>query len=69
MLNRVKQGMLVLAALTALGGCSYAGVAATPDGKAIVAVNNSLFFGVLRKVYVCQVTPGGLTQCGAGENP
>ena len=51
-----------------LGGCGYAGVAAAGDA-AIVARNDWILFGLLRKVYICRITPTGLTQCSASESP
>ncbi|MGD8861337.1 MAG: hypothetical protein PVI30_15115 [Myxococcales bacterium] len=52
----------------ALGGCGYAGVATAGDA-AVVVRNDWFLFGALRKVYVCKITPGGLTQCSAADNP
>jgi hypothetical protein len=59
--------MLAVAAAT-MAGCSYGGVAASGN-TAVVARNNGFFFGLLNKVYVCQITPTGLTQCSEGESP
>ena len=54
-----------------VGGCGYAGVAtAGTAGDAVVIARNDWFlFGALRKVYVCKVTPVGLTQCANSETP
>jgi len=50
----------------AMVGCStYASVGGTSDGKALVAKNG--FFG--KAVYVCAVTPAGLTNCQEQESP
>ena len=47
-------------------GCStYASVGGTSDGHALVAKNG--FFG--KAVYVCAVTPAGLTNCQEQEAP
>ena len=51
-----------------LGGCGYAGVATAGDA-AVVARNDWILFGLLRKVYVCRITPTGLTQCSSSEDP
>jgi len=59
----------VVLSSTALIGCSYAGVAVTADGHAVVARNDSFLFGLLRSVSVCRVTPGGLTNCMSNEAP
>ena len=56
---------LALVLSTAAGCSSYASVSATADGHAIVAKN-----GLLGKsVYVCTVTPTGLTGCKDLESP
>ena len=60
---------LALGASMALGACAYGGVGVTADGKAVVARNDALLFGLLRAVYVCQVTPTGLANCAAGQAP
>lgn len=49
-------------------GCGYAGVATAGDA-AIVARNDWFLFGALRKVYVCKITPTGLTQCSNADTP
>lgn len=63
-------GLALLAgiAATTLGGCAYAGVAATGD-KVVVARNDAFLFGILRKVYVCKVTDAGVTGCSTAEAP
>jgi hypothetical protein len=67
---KIFKGLVLMAALaTGAGACSYGGVAATADGKAIIAQNNGLLFGMLNKVFVCNVTPTGLAGCAAGESP
>jgi len=57
--------VLTIACATAAGCSSYAAVGATTDGKALVAKNG--FFG--KAVYVCTVTPAGLTGCQEQEAP
>ena len=52
----------------ALSGCAYSGVAASAD-KAVVARNDGFLFGILRKVYVCKVTDGGLSSCQDNDSP
>jgi hypothetical protein len=61
--------LLVMAvAASAMSGCGYSGVAASGN-TVVVARNDGFLFGLLRKVYVCQITPTGLTQCSEGESP
>jgi hypothetical protein len=48
--------------------CGYAGIATAGDA-AVIARNDWFLFGALRKVYVCKITPAGLTQCSNAETP
>ncbi len=48
--------------------CAYAGVGVA-DGKAVVARNDTFLYGMLRKVFVCEVTDAGLANCVGGESP
>lgn len=49
--------------------CAYAPGGVSADGKAVIVKNNGFLFGMLNKIFVCNVTPGGLTGCVAGEAP
>ena len=53
---------------TSLGACAYAGVATSGD-KAVIARNDSMLYGALRKVFVCQITDAGLSNCVSNESP
>jgi hypothetical protein len=65
----VKKMMAVaLLACATASGCAYGGVAASGD-KVVIARNDLLLFGLLRKVYVCKVSEGGVTSCAASEAP
>ena len=68
-MSKKLMGLALLAAMATPGACGYASVSATADGKAVVARNDGFLFGLLRKVYVCNVTPAGLSGCVAGESP
>jgi hypothetical protein len=58
----------VLGSTLAMTGCMYGGIAAS--GDSVVITRNDMFLaGLLRKVFVCQVTPGGVTQCMEAEAP
>ncbi len=59
---------LVFSAIS-VSGCAYGAIEATADGKAVVTRNDGFLFGLLRAVYVCQITPAGLAQCASSENP
>ena len=62
--------ILAAAALAgALSGCAYGGVGVAGADKAVVARNDGFLFGILRKVYVCKVTDGGLTSCQSSDSP
>lgn len=66
---RKLQALVVGGLLAAsLAACAYSGVAASGD-KVVIARNDMLLFGMLRQVYVCQITDSGLTNCTMNENP
>lgn len=70
MKTRLKALLVGLAlGAAASTGCSYAGVATTQDNLAVVPRNDGLLFGALRSVYVCQVSPEGLSNCSSKEAP
>jgi hypothetical protein len=55
---RMIRMALMLLCLAALTGCSYGGIAVSPDGSTLyVARNDGLFFGIGRRVYACKITP------------
>jgi hypothetical protein len=68
----MRNALLNLSIVLALGvgasACGYAGVATAGDA-AVIARNDWFLFGLLRKVYVCKITPAGLTQCSNAEEP
>ena len=64
----LKAFLLSVALGCVASGCGYAAVATAGDA-AIVARNDYLLFGLLRRVYVCKITPQGLTQCSSAEEP
>jgi hypothetical protein len=66
---RMKKCLLILVAVASLGGCAYGGVGGVGADKAVVARNDAFLFGILRKVYVCKVSDGGLTGCQSNESP
>ncbi|MCG8556685.1 MAG: hypothetical protein MJD61_15570 [Proteobacteria bacterium] len=68
MRSLIRTLALTVALSSMLTGCFYAGIAASGDA-AIVARNDAFLFGALRKVYVCKITSGGLTQCSEAESP
>ena len=64
----LKALLVALTLAAAASGCGYAGVATAGDA-AVIARNDWFLFGLLRKVYVCKITPTGLTQCSEAETP
>ena len=64
----MKKLILVGAAVAMLGGCAYGPIAVAGD-KVVIARQDQLLFGALRKVFVCKVTDGGVTNCAGAENP
>ena len=67
-MRRIINVACVVAIAGCLSGCFYAGVATSGDA-AIIARNDAFLFGALRRVYVCRITPAGLTQCSTAETP
>ena len=59
---------LILFAAT-LVSCSYAGVAGIGKDHVVIARNDMILFGLLRKVYVCKVSAEGLRSCAEGVAP
>jgi hypothetical protein len=68
-LLRVFGAAAVVAGLVVSSGCAYSGVATTQDNLVVIPRNDMFLFGALRKVYVCQVTPGGVMNCQRAESP
>jgi len=65
----MKTLMGLVLAMTMATACTYAPGGVSADGKVVIAKNDGLLFGILAKVFVCNVTPGGVTGCVAGETP
>ena len=65
----MKKLVVALLAASTLGGCAYAGIGTTSNGKAVVARNDGLVYGALRKIFVCDITDRGLANCKSAENP
>ena len=68
MQNTLKALFVAAALGLSLNACAYAGVAAAGDA-AVIARNDGFLFGLLRKVYVCKITPAGVTQCSSADAP
>ncbi len=65
-----KMRLLAMAGVIGLMfGCSYGGVAAVDGDTVVIAKSNGFLFGLLNKVYVCQVSDSGLTGCASNESP
>ena len=71
-MKKIARTVFVVGALigsaVSLGACSY-GSLATVGERVVVPRNDGLLFGALRKVYVCNVTEAGLSNCVEGESP
>lgn len=63
-----KLAASVLVAGTLLTGCAYGGVAASGEWV-VITRNDGFLFGALREVYVCKITPSGVSECTVGESP
>ena len=60
-----RLAILILAA--SLAACAYTGVAAS--GDKVVIARTGLIYGLMRQMYVCQITDSGLTSCATNESP
>ena len=66
----MKKSLLALVAVCFLGtGCSYTQVTRLGKGKVAVVKNDMFLMGALRKIFVCNATKGGLSNCSTNENP
>ncbi len=54
---------------SAASGCGYGGAAGAGPDKVVITRNDGFLFGILRKVFVCKVTDGGVTSCAEGTSP
>jgi len=54
---------------SAATGCAYGGAAGAGPDKVVITRNDTFLFGILRKVFVCKVTDGGVTSCAEGTSP
>ncbi len=66
--NALKALLLATALGLGMSACSYGGVATAGDAV-VIARNDNFLFGLLRKVYVCKITPAGVSQCGSADAP
>ena len=68
----MKKLIVALSAIAILGtiapACHYGDVA-VDNGKAVVVRQDDMLYGMLRRVFVCEVSDAGLANCASGENP
>lgn len=67
----MKRNLMSFAAIAAMclsGGCAYTALVAMPSGNKVV-VAKSVLGGMGRGLYVCTVTPEGLSDCKEKETP
>ena len=67
-IRSLVSGLLLVAVASTSMACSYGGVAMA-SGKAVIARNDHFILGLLRQVYVCDVTDDGLANCESKQNP
>jgi len=62
--------LVATTATTGVTGCAYGGIAMNAAGdKVAVARNDGFLFGMLRKVFICQASAQGVSQCQSTEAP
>lgn len=59
----------LLASVVTMTGCAYGGATTVGKDYVVVLRNDSVFWGSLRKAFVCKATTSGLSNCRDGENP
>ena len=68
----MKKLIVALSAIAILGtiapACHY-GAVEVENGKAVVVRQDDFLYGMLRKIFVCEVSDAGLANCASGENP
>ena len=64
MMKKVIFSAALIGAISALFGCSYAGLAA--NGDKVVVLKNGMFSNT---AYVCKVGDNGVSNCSEGESP
>ena len=68
----MKKLIVAISAIAILGtiapACHY-GAVDVSDGKAVVVRQDDFLYGMLRKIFVCEVSDAGLANCASGENP
>ena len=63
-------GLILVASMgLGMGGCALSPGGVSADGHVVIAKNVGFLFGLLNKIYVCNVTPAGVTNCAAGDSP
>ncbi len=71
-MKKFLSGSLLLVGIalasTTTTGCGYSGIATVGD-QVVITRNDGFLFGLLRKVYVCDVTPAGVTNCQKLDAP
>ena len=72
-MKKIARSVFVVGALlgsaVSLGACAYSGIATVGTDRVIITRNDGLLFGALRKIYVCQVSESGLSNCVETEAP
>lgn len=67
-MKRLAAVALLGMALSGSFGCAYGAIATAPDGSVLIARNDLLLFGLLRKIYACKPGPTGLV-CSEMPSP
>lgn len=63
----IKTVIAAVLAASMLTGCSYSGAAMAGSDRVVITKDG--LYGLLRAVYVCKVTEGGLTDCQSADSP
>ena len=55
--------------IATLGGCAYTGAAYAGDNKVVILRSDFFLYGLMRKVFLCEVTEIGIANCMENQNP
>jgi hypothetical protein len=68
-MKRLKNTVATALLAAALGGCVYTGAAYAGDNKVVILRSDFFLYGLMRKVFVCEVTEIGIANCMENQNP
>ena len=68
-MKKLIVALSAVAILASIAPACHYGDVAVENGKAVVVRQDDFLYGILRKVFVCEVSDAGLANCASGESP